>query len=215
MSIVLFGMLRDPLNVMPQAFMAYSDAKISLGHITTFLNTPETEPVLPTLQQQQSFDKDQVGFASQCYFQWLSTTIDGVHFKLVIPFTLFPTGKLSIISGPPKSGKTSLLAALLGDMEGQGQVLLPSRFHRHVRDGGGLYPHKVAYVAQQAWIEHGTIRENILFSEPWDDTRYRAVLHQCDLLRDLSLFDNGDLTSTSDKGISSSGKLFFFLKKNV
>ncbi|KAI7874792.1 uncharacterized protein EV154DRAFT_430271 [Mucor mucedo] len=172
----------------------------SLGHITTFLNTPETEPVSPT---QPSFDKVQVGFASQCYFQWPTTNGDGVSFKLVIPFTLFPTGKLSIISGPPKSGKTSFLAALLGQMEGQGQVLLPSIYNRHVREGP-LYPHKVAYVAQQAWIEHGSIRENILFSEPWDDTRYRAVLHQCDLLRDLSLFDNGDLTSTGDKGISSS-----------
>ncbi|KAG1081220.1 hypothetical protein G6F42_023026 [Rhizopus arrhizus] len=62
---------------------------------------------------------------------------------------------------------------------------------------------RVAYVAQTAWIEHGTLRENILFSEPWDDTRYRAVLHQCDLLRDLSLLDNGDLTLTTDKAMSN------------
>lgn len=192
-------MLRDPLNVMPQAFMAYSDAKISLGHITTFLNTKEKEPLAP---EQQTFEQVQVGFGSHCVFKWPEQQ---TNFKLVIPYTLFPTAKLSIISGPPKSGKTMLLAALLGDLEGQGQVFLPSKFNRHVRDGN-LYAHKVAYVAQQAWIEHGTIRENILFSEPWDDTRYRAVLHQCDLLRDLSLFDNGDLTATSDKGIAASGK---------
>lgn len=196
-------MLRDPLNVMPQAFMAYSDAKISLGHITTFLNTKEKETVPPP--PQQTYEQQvQVGFGTHCIFEWPEQQ-QQTNFKLVIPCTLFPTSKLSIISGPPKSGKTTMLAALLGDLDGHGVVFLPSKFNRHVREGH-LYLHKVAYVAQQAWIEHGTIRENILFSESWDDTRYRAVLHQCDLLRDLSLFDNGDLTSTNDRGITTSGK---------
>ena len=54
-------------------------------------------------------------------------------------------------------------------------------------------------MSQTAWIEHTTVRENILFSESWDDARYRTVLHQCDLLRDLSLFENGDLTVVGDK----------------
>lgn len=197
-------MLRDPLNVMPQAFMAYSDAKISLGHITAFLNTPEREH-----EQQQTYEEQiKVGFGTNCLFEWPQQQ---TNFKLVVPPTLFPIGKLSIISGAQCTGKTSTLAALLGDMEGNGQVWLPSKYLTmdKVRDRS-LLLHKVAYVAQQPWIEHGTIRENILFSEPWDDTRYRAVLHQCDLLRDLSLFDNGDLTCTSDQGISGSGKMFFF-----
>ncbi|GAA5816352.1 hypothetical protein MFLAVUS_009880 [Mucor flavus] len=199
-SIVLFGMLRDPLNVMPQAFMAYSDAKISLGHITTFLNTPEREH-----KQQQTYEEQiKVGFGTNCIFEWPQQQ-QQTNFKLVVPPTLFPVSKLSIISGSQCTGKTSVLAALLGDMEGNGQVWLPSRYSTmdKMRDRS-LLLHKVAYVAQQPWIEHGTIRENILFSEPWDDTRYRAVLHQCDLLRDLSLFDNGDLTCTSDRGISGS-----------
>ncbi|RCI04069.1 hypothetical protein CU098_000751, partial [Rhizopus stolonifer] len=246
-SIVLFGMLRDPLNVMPQAFMAYSDAKISLGHITAFLNTEakQNNPCVPSEQTYQ--EQAKVGFASpQSVFEWnhtqqnqhqqqqttkhyntfpqerrrsSRTTIEGStsftfdassSFKLVVPYTLFPSGKLSVISGPPSSGKTSLLAALLGEMTmiaGDQFPVLPSRFlyqQQGLVKDGPYYLHKVAYVAQHPWIEHGTIRENILFFEPWDDTRYRSVLHQCDLLRDLSLFDNGDLTLTTDRGISDS-----------
>jgi ABC-type multidrug transport system fused ATPase/permease subunit len=70
-----------------------------------------------------------------------------------------------------------------------------------------------------AWIENGTVRENILFSETWDDTRYRAVLHQCDLLRDLSMLENGDLTQIGERGTIIAGKqgdlsILFFPKKN-
>jgi ABC-type transport system involved in cytochrome bd biosynthesis fused ATPase/permease subunit len=238
-------MLRDPLNVFPQAFMAYSDAKISLGHIATFLNTEEKKNE-SHLRQQTYQEQVKVGFESTLsIFEWkiispeppqqtmsLQKTkrrradssatptpiTQETAFKLQVPHTQFIPGKLSVISGPPQCGKTSLLAALLGDMpmiSGEHPPVLPSRFlasqHRQrafVRDSnnGSLYLHKVAYVAQKAWIEHGTIRENILFSEPWDDARYRAVLHQCDLLRDLALFDNGDLTSTTDRGIAASGK---------
>lgn len=225
-------MLRDPLNVMPQAFMAYSDAKISLGHITAFLNTEEKVPVHEESMGVPYEEQVKVGFEQEIsHFEWnspLKPTLPEQQtrpaFRLTVPHLLFPPGKLSILSGPSASGKSSMLAALLGDMDTEeGGAVLPSRFlqvhHQHhhkiyTRDvvNPTLYLHKVAYVAQQAWIEHGTIRENILFSESWDDTRYRTVLHQCDLLRDLSLFDNGDLTSTTDRGISSSGMLVYINK---
>jgi ABC-type transport system involved in cytochrome bd biosynthesis fused ATPase/permease subunit len=213
-------MLRDPLNVMPQAFMAYSDAKMSLGHITTFLNTEEKLPNNESPDHAPYEEQVKVGFELESStFEWRSPE-QARLFQLTIRRTLFPPGKLSIISGPSSSGKTSLLAALLGDMNGdQYGVLLPSRYLKSqqnrnlARDTNpSLLLHKVAYVAQQAWIEHGTIRENILFSETWDDTRYRTVLHQCDLLRDLSLFDNGDLTSTSDQGVSGSGNFCSYVE---
>jgi ABC-type transport system involved in cytochrome bd biosynthesis fused ATPase/permease subunit len=202
-SIILFGMLRDPLNVIPQILMAHSDAKISLNHIAAFLNTPVKEPVAPP--QPLGYEEQvKVGFESTIStFEW---SFDS-SFKLTVPFIQFPVGQLSMISGPPQSGKSSLLAALMGDMvmtHGENTPVLPSRylslFSDLVRDPRNtwLYLHKVAYVSQTPWIEHGTVRENILFAESWDDSRYRAVLHQCDLLRDLSLFDNGDLTSTTN-----------------
>ncbi|KAG1469917.1 hypothetical protein G6F56_002980 [Rhizopus delemar] len=224
-SIVLFGMLRDPLNVVPQAFMAYNDACISFSHIVQFLNTEEKRDDSVTLENDEEDDLQPFDYEDQSkvmlqpsVFEWINLSTQNVEenetFRLMIPFYLqFPASKLSIVSGPPSSGKSSLLKALLGDMaliSGE-RPCLPSRFlciaNRHkslVCDpvNMSLYLHKVAYVSQAAWIEHGTVRENILFSEPWDDSRYRTVLHQCDLLRDLSLFENGDLTIIGDKSIS-------------
>jgi ABC-type bacteriocin/lantibiotic exporter with double-glycine peptidase domain len=128
---------------------------------------------------------------------------------MAVPTFDFPTGELSIITGPSATGKTRLLHALLGE-EGaafQGQAILPSRFlvsgHGNtLRDEH--YPAlsllKVAYVSQTPWLETGTIRANILFWEQWDDIRYRSVLYQCNLIKDLSLLENGDLTQVGDNG---------------
>ena len=32
--------------------------------------------------------------------------------------------------------------------------------------------HRVAYCAQNPWLEHATIRDNILFGAPYDEERY-------------------------------------------
>jgi len=44
-----------------------------------------------------------------------------------------------------------------------------------------------AYVPQGAWIQSGTIEENILFGLPMDRQRYRETLRVCALARDLAL----------------------------
>lgn len=60
------------------------------------------------------------------------------------------------------SGKSSLISALLGDMEKlAGRVALPLN---------------VAYVPQQAWILNATLRDNILFAQPYDPRRYAQVV---------------------------------------
>ncbi|KAG0194547.1 hypothetical protein DFQ28_009754 [Apophysomyces sp. BC1034] len=225
-SIVLFGMLRDPLNVLPQAFMAYNDAKVSLGHITTFLNSEEkrdsdSDSSNPYDATSYSYEEQvKTGF-NNGVFLWHLSDYDTEHakttasrssdvaspFSLTVPTFDFPASKLSIITGQRHSGKSSLLCALLGEMGIlSGESFLPSRFLKAhtslVRDplNRALYLYKVAYVAQTPWIECGTVRENILFSESWDDARYRAVLYQCDLLRDLSLLEDGDLTQIGERG---------------
>ena len=57
----------------------------------------------------------------------------------------------------------------------------------------------VAYCAQNPWLEHATIRDNILFRTPFDPVRYDAVLVACGLKRDLEIFDAGDMTEIGEK----------------
>lgn len=59
--------------------------------------------------------------------------------------------------------------------------------------------------SQQPWNFAGTVRENVLFGSPYDENKYKKVLHVCALEKDLQLFPFGDQTIVGDRGVSLSG----------
>ncbi|KAJ2371523.1 hypothetical protein H4S02_009527, partial [Coemansia sp. RSA 2611] len=133
----------------------------------------------------------------------------GAEFTLANISLQFPSGKLTLVGGATGSGKTSLLSALIGEMElRQGSVLVPTSLaidnelfslsNRTVLDS-------VAYVSQEPWLRNATIRENILFGEPFEQQRYEAVLHMCALGPDLTALTAGDFTEIGERGITLSG----------
>lgn len=62
----------------------------------------------------------------------------------------------------------------------------------------GLF-NNVAYAAQSAWLLNATIRDNILFGEPYDAQRYAEVIRACALVRDLETLEGGDMTEIGEK----------------
>ncbi|KAJ2518789.1 hypothetical protein H4217_003105, partial [Coemansia sp. RSA 1939] len=71
------------------------------------------------------------------------------------------------------------------------------------REGATI--HDIAYVAQEAWLRNATIRENILFGEPYDLERYEEVLRICALKPDLRILAAGDMSEVGERGIALSG----------
>lgn len=63
----------------------------------------------------------------------------------------------------------------------------------------------VSYAAQESWCTSDSVRDNILFGEPFEESRYWKVVSACGLEPDLKLFDDGDLTEVGEKGITLSG----------
>ncbi|CAE6476012.1 unnamed protein product [Rhizoctonia solani] len=125
-------------------------------------------------------------------------------FELKNVSIVFPEGVMSLVSGPTGSGKSSLLAALLGEMDRiEGEVYLPKEPTR-LNEKTGL-PMTISYCAQQPWLEHKTIKDNILFGSPYDKERYEATLSCCALLPDLAVLEDGDQTEIGEKGVSLSG----------
>lgn len=57
----------------------------------------------------------------------------------------------------------------------------------------------VAYVPQQAWIQNATLRDNILFGEPYNEQKYCCVLEACALTPDLEVLPGGDMTEIGEK----------------
>ncbi len=64
---------------------------------------------------------------------------------------------------------------------------------------------RVAYVPQTPWLFKGTLRENIVFGEPFDSIRYYNTIDACCLTQDFGVMSLGDLTETDGKGSNLSG----------
>lgn len=60
-------------------------------------------------------------------------------------------------------------------------------------------------MTQQAWLQCGTLRDNILFGKPFDEPKYKQVLSACGLLDDFAVFPHGDLTGVGEGGVTLSG----------
>lgn len=100
-------------------------------------------------------------------------------------------GKCVAVVGTVGSGKSSLISALLGEMD---------KISGRVNTVG-----KIAYVPQQAWIQNATVQDNILFGRAMDKARYDRVLQACALKQDLEILPGGDQTEIGEKGINLSG----------
>jgi ABC-type multidrug transport system fused ATPase/permease subunit len=209
----LFMLLRYPLDQLGDMIAHVQESKVSIDRIEEFLMEEETEKY----EQLGPDNIDEngrrvIGFRDDATFIWGGKNVvsnDGsMAFRLLDLNIDFKIGELNVITGPTGSGKTSVLMALLGEMTiMKGRVFLPggrSREDVPVDPETGL-AETCAYVAQQAWLVNGTIKENILFSAPLDEKRYRDVIVVCALERDLEILDNGDETLVGEKGITLSG----------
>ena len=100
-------------------------------------------------------------------------------------------GSLTAIIGQVGSGKSSLLQLILGE--------LPPKSGTIKING------KLVYVSQEPWIFASSIRQNILFGQPMNKSRYDKVIKVCQLERDFSLFPHKDQTMIGERGINLSG----------
>ena len=73
--------------------------------------------------------------------------------------------------------------------------------HGHLvmrKDPRRVYPdgltHTIAYAAQSPWLRHQSIKANILFGHPYNEDRYKQVIHACALQPDFAILEDGDAT---------------------
>lgn len=111
-------------------------------------------------------------------------TLEGVNLEI-------EKGKFYAVIGMVGSGKSSLLSAVLGEIDG---------VEGYVKVNGS-----VSYAGQEAWVFGATVRQNILFGQSYDRQRYQKVVKACSLVRDFKQFPQGDQTVVGDRGSSLSG----------
>ncbi|XP_006210591.2 ATP-binding cassette sub-family C member 2 isoform X1 [Vicugna pacos] len=182
-SITLFNILRFPMSMLPMLISSMLQASVSIERLEKYLGGDELDT--SAIRHDCSFDKA-VQF-SEASFTWdhdLEVTIRDVNLDIM-------PGQLVAIVGTVGSGKSSLMSAMLGEME---------NIHGNITIKG-----TIAYVPQQSWIQNGTIKDNILFGAELDEKKYQQVLEACALLPDLEVLPGGDLAEIGEKGINLSG----------
>ncbi|XP_034083351.1 canalicular multispecific organic anion transporter 2 isoform X2 [Gymnodraco acuticeps] len=183
-SLSLFNILRFPLNMLPQVISSMVQASVSLKRIESFLSHEELDP---NSVDRKNTAADFAVTVVNGKFSWAKDDPPVLHNINV----MVPQGSLLAVVGHVGCGKSSLLSALLGEVEKlEGEVSIRG---------------SVAYVPQQAWIQNATLRDNILFGKDYNEQKYRCVLEACALTPDLEVLPGGDMTEIGEKGINLSG----------
>ncbi|XP_042361797.1 multidrug resistance-associated protein 1 isoform X2 [Plectropomus leopardus] len=184
-SLALFNILRFPLNMLPMVISSMVQASVSLKRLRVFLSHEE-------LQEDSVEHKTAAGSPHSIsivdgVFSWSraeSPTLKRLN-------VCIPEGSLVAVVGHVGSGKSSLLSALLGEMDKlEGTVAVKG---------------SVAYVPQQAWIQNSTLRDNIIFGQERREAWYQRVVEACALQPDLEILPAGDETEIGEKGVNLSG----------
>ncbi|QRW07534.1 ABC transporter [Ceratobasidium sp. AG-Ba] len=182
--------LSSPLNFLGQSFPGLFAAYASLQRINVFLMMEEKQPLQVISDKDADEKPPGVVHLDHASFAWDKTS------KLVlhdITFTLRP-GMLYMCVGSVASGKSSLMASMLGEL-----TLLNGTIATSVREL------RIAYASQDAFIFPGTLRDNVLLDSAFDGARYNAVINACGLMPDIARLVKGDGTVLGDKGVTLSG----------
>ncbi|PNF14801.1 putative multidrug resistance-associated protein lethal(2)03659 [Cryptotermes secundus] len=198
-----YQILRQTMTVFfPQGIAQIAEAQVSINRLQKFMlyeerdsEVVEHEPAANNGLQHDGVndvgkeERITLGIRiTNATAQWTPVSHEKTLNKVTVDIK---PGMLVAVIGPVGAGKTSLLQAILRELpliEGTIEV------------GGTL-----SYASQEPWMFAGSLRQNILFGQPFVRERYTHVVHVCALKRDFMLLPYADKTIVGERGVSLSG----------
>ncbi|CAM6082693.1 unnamed protein product [Calypogeia fissa] len=184
-ALTTFRIIQEPIRFVPDIIANLIQANVSIQRIGAFLMEDEVdEGAIERNSEESDYAVDMEGAA----FSWDKA---GVEPGLTDLNLKIEKGSCVAICGAVGSGKSSLLYCIMGELPRvAGTAKLSGR---------------LAYVAQSAWIQNNTIKENILFGSAMDADRYNEAVRVSGLVSDIAQFPDGDETEIGERGTTLSG----------
>ncbi|PWN48566.1 putative YCF1 [Violaceomyces palustris] len=207
-ALALYQLLSFPIAMFAGIISALLQAQVSANRLSDFFDAGELDPearkvILPV---EDSFDAvaaisnlpasgprspkigEEVVSVKDGEFKWSRSqpvpTLQDINLSV-------KKGELLAVLGKVGDGKSSLLSAILGEMQRT--------------DGECVVRGTTAYFTQGGWCMGASVRDNILFGLAYEPEFYQRCIDACALTPDLAILPEGDRTEVGERGVSLSG----------
>ncbi|XP_015433210.1 PREDICTED: multidrug resistance-associated protein 4 [Dufourea novaeangliae] len=180
-----FNVLQLTMAILyPMAVSSAAEASVSIKRLENFLLLKENRKV----NNSKEVTGDGSILLKSITASWTENAIVNTLHDINIQIE---SGKLYAVVGLVGAGKSSFLQLILRELQQS--------------DGDIRVNGSVSYASQESWLFSGTVRNNVLFGQPYDQKKYNEVVRVCALNKDFQQFNYGDKTLVGDRGASLSG----------
>ena len=203
----------EPMVNIPQYITDLESLKISLNRIQNFLVVRDIEKKVNEKIEIESEKKENVGgveFQTEkdngnenaIEYQKCDFGIKGdknEENKILLKDLNFQIkkGDLVTIIGETGTGKSCLINSILNNLDLLNQENPEIKYY--------YFSPKLSYASQDPWIMNGTIRDNIIFYNEFNEEKYNQVVNACQLDKDFNNFKHSDMTEVGSTGNNISG----------
>ena len=181
--LLLFSILRFPINMGARLVGKIGTALEAAGRISDFLRRDtQSDAFIPLEDTSEGDNNTPLRLINATYTvegQTLDSELSTSFSVRDVNMTVKRSDILGVV-GKVGSGKSVLLQGLLGELEASPTSQV------HVKGS-------VGYAAQVPFVLNQSLRDNILFGESFDRTKYQRVLAACSLEQDIQRFPGGDM----------------------
>ncbi|XP_050205801.1 putative ABC transporter C family member 15 isoform X2 [Mercurialis annua] len=189
-ALATFRILQEPIYNLPELISMIAQTKISIYRIQKFIKEEGQRKQICYHNSQASDIAVEIE-PGEYAWETSNPNIRKPTIRITEKMKIMKGYKVAVC-GSVGSGKSSLLCSILGEIP---------RI-----SGSGIKVHgKKAYVPQSAWIQTGTVKQNVLFGKDFDKAFYEDVLEGCALNQDIGIWIHGDLTVVGERGMNLSG----------
>ncbi|XP_021899667.1 putative ABC transporter C family member 15 [Carica papaya] len=189
-ALATFRILQEPIYNLPELISMIAQTKVSIDRIQDYVGEDDQRKLTPSHISKTSDVAVDIE-AGEYAWDMSDENLKRPTLKIMQRMKIMKSQKVAVC-GSVGSGKSSLLCSMLGEIP------------RISGAGIKVYGRK-AYVPQSAWIQTGTIRENILFGKEMNKAFYEEVLEGCALNKDIETWIDGDLSLLGEMGMNLSG----------